>query len=152
MRRAAAPTVFRLLEAVLCDAARRRMTFFCAPEFLARRWVMIRRAVFFPAAPTPRATTACAHYEFSPEVQATRKNVVTRGVFQTPALTPGTLFGVRGAGLGHCLYSGQLFSSGAESAVAPSRLWKAGDNDHTLNMAHIGRHNLEVAVAVYESR
>ena len=81
MRRAAASTKLLLFEPLLGQAARRRMTFFSAPEFLARRWVMIRRAVFFPAAPTPRATTACAHYEISPEVQATRKNVVTRGVF-----------------------------------------------------------------------
>lgn len=111
---------------------------------------MVRRAVFFPASPTPRATTSCAHYESTSEVEAARKNIVACGVFQTPARTPGTLFGICGAGLGH-VYSGQSFSGGAESAVAPSRLWKARDNDHTLNMAHVGGDNLEMALAVRKS-
>ena len=111
---------------------------------------MIRRAVFFPAAPTPRATTSCADNEFPTEVEATRKNVVARGVFQTPARTPGTLFRIRGAGLGH-VYSSQSFSGGAESAVAPSRLWQARHNDHALNVAHVGCHDLEMALAVHES-
>ena len=127
------------------------MTIFSVREFLARHRVMVRRAVFFPTAPTPRATTSCAHDEFPTEVQTTRKNVVACGVFQTPATTPGALFRIRGAGLGHCLYSGQLFSGGAESAVAPSRLWKARDNDDMLNMSHVGGDNLEMALAIHKS-
>ena len=127
MRRAAAPTVFRLPEPLFGQAARRRMTVFSAPEFLARRRIMIRRAVFFPAAPTPRTTTSCAHYEFPTEVEAARKNVVTRGVFQTPALTPGTLFRIRGAGLRHCLYSGPIIFrwSRIRRRPEPSRAEKA---------------------------
>lgn len=127
------------------------MTVFRPRKFLARRRVMVRRAVFFPTAPTPRATTSCAHYESPSEVEAARKNVVACSVFQTPARTPGTLFRIRGAGLGHCLYSGQSFSGGAESAVATQRLGQRWCDHHTLNMAHVGGYNLEVALAVHES-
>ena len=150
VRRAAASAKLLLFEPLFGQTARRRMTVFCRRQFLARRRIMIRRAVFFTAAPTPRTTTSCADNEFPTEVQATRKNIVACGVFQTPARTPGTLFRVRGSGLGH-IYSGQSFSGGAKSAIAPSRLWKAGDNDHALNVAHIGRHDLEMALAVHKS-
>ena len=112
---------------------------------------MVRRAVFFPTAPTPRTTTSCAHYEPPSEVEAARKNIVACGVFQTPARTPWTLFGVCGAGLGHRLYSDQSFSGGAESALATQRLGQRWCDHHTFNVAHVGGDNLEMALAIHKS-
>lgn len=102
MRAATSPTILGLLEPLLGRAARRRMTIFRPCQFLASQRVVILRAKFLPTPPTPRATTPHTHVEIPTEIQATRKNVVARRVFQTPAGTPRTLFCVLRAGFaGH---------------------------------------------------
>ena len=63
-------------------------------EFRAAYWVIVLTAELLATLPAPTLSTSCAHYEFIIRFKATRKNIVARSIFQTPALTPGALFSV----------------------------------------------------------
>ena len=102
--------VFGLAETCLGCAASRRVIVLRCRKFLACRRIVILGTIFLPATPAPGLAAAHTYLEISLEVEAARKNVVARGVFQAPALTPGALFGVLGAGLGH-LYIRIKYSS-----------------------------------------
>ena len=94
MRAAPASTEFRLFESLLRRTTRRRMGIFRPRQTVAGRRIVILRAEFLSTPPTPGATAPHTHVEFIAEIHPTRKNVVARRVFQTPAGTPRTLFGV----------------------------------------------------------
>ena len=60
--------------------------------FSARCWINIDRAELFPTLPAPGTATPGAHGECARRLEATGKNLVTSSIFQSPALTPRTLF------------------------------------------------------------
>ena len=53
-------------------------------------------AELFAAGPTPGSSTTSVHHEAATGLQTAGKNVVAGSVFEGPAFTPGTLFGVCG--------------------------------------------------------
>ena len=63
--------------------------------FSARCWINIDRAELFPTLPAPGTPTPGAHGECARRLEATGENIVTGSIFQSPALTPRTLFCVR---------------------------------------------------------
>ena len=108
----ASSAVLGLVETCLSIAASRRMIVLRARKFLACRRIVILGTIFLPATPAPGLATAHAYLEIPLEVEAARKDVIARSVFQTPALTPGALLGILGAGLRH-LYIRIKYSSSA---------------------------------------
>jgi hypothetical protein len=81
-----------LFESRLFLAARGVMMVFCAGRLHARFLVVISATIFLTTYPTPRPPASLANMKFIPEIHATRKDVITCSVLQTPPLTPRTLF------------------------------------------------------------
>ena len=92
MRIMTSRTEIFLFESRLFLTARRIMMVFCRRRLHARFLVVVRATIFLTTYPTPRAPASVSHVEFVPEIHATRKHVITCSVFQTPPLTPRTLF------------------------------------------------------------
>jgi hypothetical protein len=44
--------------------------------------------------------------EFVIVIKAAGEDIITRGIFETPPLTPGALLGIRGTGIRHFYYGG----------------------------------------------
>jgi len=63
-------------------------------EFRAAYRVIVLAAELLATLPAPTLSTSCTHYELIIRFKPTSKNIIARGVFQTPTLTPGALFGV----------------------------------------------------------
>ena len=61
-------------------------------DFSPRGRVNIDRTELFPTLPAPGTATSGAHHKPPCRLQTTGKNIVTGGVFEGPALTPGALF------------------------------------------------------------
>jgi hypothetical protein len=80
----------------LCTTTAGIVMIACPCGFLAGRRVNILSAELSAAFPAPRATTARARFKTTTAtcLKSACENIVTRGVFQTPTLAPGTLFGV----------------------------------------------------------
>jgi hypothetical protein len=51
-------------------------------------------AELLSAFPTPTSTATSTHRKLARDFQATRENIVTRRIFETPALTPRALLGI----------------------------------------------------------
>jgi hypothetical protein len=81
-----------LFESRLFLAARGVMMVFCSRRFQTGFLVVISATIFLTTYPTPRPSASVSHVEFIPEIHATRKDVITCSVLQTPPLTPRTLF------------------------------------------------------------
>jgi len=92
MRIMTSRTEIFLFESRLFLAARGVMMVFCGGRLHSRFLVMITTTIFLTTYPTPRPPASVSHVEFVPEIHATRKHVITCSVFQTPSLTPRTLF------------------------------------------------------------
>jgi hypothetical protein len=106
MRIVSSRTEIFLFESRLFLTARRIMMVFCGGRLHACFLVVISATIFLTTYPTPRPPTSVSHVEFIPEIHATRKDVITCSVLQTPPLTPRTLFRIVRAGfswlhLGH---------------------------------------------------
>jgi len=92
MRIMTSRTEIFLFESRLFLAARGVVMVFCRRRLHARFLVVVRATIFLTTYPTPRPPASVSHVEFVPEIHATRKDVITCSVLQTPPLTPRTLF------------------------------------------------------------
>jgi hypothetical protein len=63
-------------------------------EFRTAYWIIVLTAELLATLPTPTLSTSCTYYELIIRFKPTSKNIIASSVFQTPALTPGALFGV----------------------------------------------------------
>ena len=79
------------------------MHFFGFRSLLTGYGVIILSAETEPTMPAPGATTALTDVEYTICFEAAREYVVTGIIFETPALAPGTGFGI-----GHLLRAGVL--------------------------------------------
>ena len=94
MRRAPTTTVVLFFESWLCLAARGRVVVLRPRLFVSCDGVVVQAAEFLAATPAPGLTASLALLEAALGVQATRKDIVTRVVFQGPTFTVGTLLGI----------------------------------------------------------
>ena len=92
MRIMTSRTEIFLFESRLFLAACGVVMVFCRRRLHACFLVVIRATIFLTTYPTPRPPASVSHVEFVPEIHATRKDVITCSVLQTPPLTPRTLF------------------------------------------------------------
>ena len=65
-------------------------------RLVSRARVDIDRAEFLAAFPAPGSATAGTDLEGTGSLESTGKDIVTRGILQGPALTPGTLLRITG--------------------------------------------------------
>ena len=63
---------------------------------LPRCRINVLPAELFAAGPTPGSTATGVHHEAASGLETAGENVVAGSVFEGPAFTPGTLFGVGG--------------------------------------------------------
>jgi len=56
--------------------------------------IVVRCTEFFTTLKAPGPTTPGANYKFTLRCETTREDIVTRIIFETPTLAPGTLFRV----------------------------------------------------------
>jgi hypothetical protein len=82
--------VFLLLESCFSLTAKRIMPVLCIWSALAGHRISIEAAVFLSTGPAPCLSAALAHVEFILVVEATGKDIVTRGILERPTPTPGT--------------------------------------------------------------
>ena len=69
------------------------MVFLCVPLFYARYRIYVLATKLFPTLPAPRFSTSCSNHEGVISCRkTTRKYIITGRIFQTPTLTPRTLF------------------------------------------------------------
>ena len=90
-----------LFESSLCLAAKGVMAVLCIRQTLARDRINVGGTILLPTRPTPGPATPLSHMEFVLVVKSTRKDIVARCIFESPAATPRTGFGVVRAGFRH---------------------------------------------------
>ena len=70
------------------------MMFFCIGTFYPSYRIIIESTELFSTVPTPGATASCSFDKLTGGLQSTGKDVITRIIFQAPAIAPRALFGV----------------------------------------------------------
>ena len=87
--------VLRLFESFLLFTALRVMIFFCAWILLTCLGIDVSSTELLTTFPTPRLAATSAYKEvICTRWKPTSKDIITRIIFETPPLTPGTLFSV----------------------------------------------------------
>jgi len=90
-----ARAILRLFETCLLFTAFSVMVFLCVWILLPRFRIDVSRTELLTTFPAPRLATTGANKEVIGTCRkSARKNIITGVVFETPTLTPGTLFGV----------------------------------------------------------
>jgi len=102
-------TIILLLEASFCLAAKRVVIILRILKTLARRRIRIGRTILLSTCPTPCSAAALAYMEFVIVIKAAGEDIITRGIFETPPLTPGALLSIRRTGIRHFYYGGFFF-------------------------------------------
>ena len=88
-----ARAILRLFETCLLFTAFSVMVFLCVWILLPRFRIDVSRTELLTTFPTPRLATTGANKEVIGTCRkSARKNIITGVVFETPTLTPGTLF------------------------------------------------------------
>jgi hypothetical protein len=87
----AAAAILFFLEARFLLATKGIVIVLCCRKPISCLWIIILRTILLSTCPTPRATAPQADMEFVSVVKATRENIGTRIVFQTPTRAPRTL-------------------------------------------------------------
>lgn len=85
MSRMTAAAIILLLETSLLLTAKWIVIVFCRRKALASFWIIICATILLSAGPTPRPPTSLSKMKLVIVVKATRKDIGTRIVFQTPA-------------------------------------------------------------------